>query len=126
VAALRERRRLVLNVQSPLRTFNLGTAQIGPADKALHASIRPPGGHPGFPARNALHLAVRLSAQAASVTIYHDRQVLPDPGPVATALTAFFHLLAERPDIHPERAADLLRAGWHRDRTDAAIVGAQA
>jgi hypothetical protein len=126
VPTLRERRRLVLNVQSPLRTFNLGTARIGPAGKALHASIRPPNGHPGFPARNALHLAVHLSPQAASVTIYHDRGVLPDPGPVATALTAFVRLLAEQPDIHPERAADLLRAGWHRDHTSTATAGAQA
>jgi hypothetical protein len=43
---------------------------------------------------------------------------------VATALTAFFRLLAERPDIHPERASDLLRTSW--ERTGTAIAGAQA
>jgi hypothetical protein len=119
VDALRERRRIVLNFQSRMRTFNLGTAQIGPAEEALTAAIRPPAGRSGFPARNALHLSVRWSASGVNLSVYHDLQVLPHHGPVVAAFERFVRLLAESPQIDPERAAELLRAGWYRDHARA-------
>ncbi|MFE0588409.1 condensation domain-containing protein [Micromonospora echinospora] len=114
VEALRERRRLVLNVVAAERTFTLGSATIGPAGRLLRGAVRPPAGRRGFPAHNALHLAVTWSAEQPELTVHHDPEVLPGAEPVGAALVRFFELLAERPDIEADRAADLLRATWLR------------
>ncbi|MFI6231191.1 condensation domain-containing protein [Micromonospora echinospora] len=114
VEALRERRRLVLNVVAAERTFTLGSATIGPAGRLLRGTVRPPAGRRGFPAHNALHLAVTWSAEQPELTVHHDPEVLPGAEPVGAALVRFFELLAERPDIEADRAADLLRATWLR------------
>ncbi|MFC5942787.1 condensation domain-containing protein [Micromonospora harpali] len=115
IEALRERRRLVLNVVAAERTHPLGSATIGPAGRLLRGAVRPPAGRRGFPAHNALHLAVTWSAERPELTVHHDPEVLPAAGPVGAALVRFFELLAERPDIDADRAADLLRATWLRD-----------
>ncbi len=112
VEALRERRRLVLNVVAAEPTVTVGNATIGPADRLLRGSVRPPAGRRGFPAHNALHLAVTWSAEQPEVTVHHDPEVLPAAAPFGAALVRFFALLAEQPDIAADRAADLLRATW--------------
>ncbi|MBM7085592.1 condensation domain-containing protein [Micromonospora humidisoli] len=114
VEALRERRRLVLNVVAAEPTVTLGDATIGPADRLLRGSVRPPEGRRGFPAHNALHLAVTWSAEQPEVTVHHDPEVLPAAAPFGAALLRFLALLAEQPDIAVDRAADLLRATWLR------------
>jgi hypothetical protein len=116
---LRERRRIVLNVQSRLRSFNLGSASIGPAGNAVPGGIPPPAGHPGFPARNALHLAVRWSAREVTMTVHHDPEVVPEPEPVLGALAEFARLLARSPEVATEHAAEELRERWHADRAAA-------
>ncbi|MFF3854404.1 condensation domain-containing protein [Micromonospora sp. NPDC002575] len=114
IEALRERRRLVLNVVAAERTCTLGLATIGPAGRLLRGVVRPPAGRRGFPAHNALHLAVTWSAERPELTVHHDPEVLPAAEPVGAALVEFFALLAQRPDIEAGRAADLLRATWLR------------
>ncbi|WP_416904487.1 condensation domain-containing protein [Micromonospora echinospora] len=114
VEALRERRRLVLNVVAAERTFTLGSATIGPAGRLLRGAVRPPADRRGFPAHNAVHLAVTWSAEHPELTVHHDPEVLPGAEPVGAALVRFFELLAQRPDIEADRAAELLRATWLR------------
>ncbi|WKU05363.1 condensation domain-containing protein [Micromonospora sp. HUAS LYJ1] len=114
VEALRQRRRLVLNVVAAEPTVTLGGATIGPADRLLRGTVRPPAGRRDFPAHNALHLAVAWSAEQPEVTVHHDPEVLPAAAPFGAALVRFFALLAEQPDIAADRAADLLRATWLR------------
>jgi hypothetical protein len=116
---LRERRRIVLNVQSRLRSFDLGTASIGPAEGAVPGGVPPPAGQPGFPARNALHLAIRWSAREVTMTIHHDPEVVPEAEPVLGALAEFARLLARSPDVATDRAAEELRERWHADRATA-------
>ncbi|MFF5075336.1 hypothetical protein ACFY2R_30180 [Micromonospora olivasterospora] len=91
--------------------------ELGPEADTVRAVVRDLGtDRDDFLARDAAlaHLAVTWSAEQPELTVHHDPEVLPGAEPVGAALVRFFELLAERPDIEADRAADLLRATWLR------------